>query len=191
MRSPHLRGRDSYNRLPTTNNTFQNREVVVDEAWSSGPEWSQQKNSSVNTAASSRGEGDSFAVSSQKHVELAGFYIKTAQNNGEAIYTFENRMRRKYMVAAINLNETNASPDVRDVANVVELYLEHYHILCLSLDSFSVFVPFLLSYTSTFQRCSYQTPFLLLRCTGPWLGWVYSITISSGFRWISTNIRIQ
>jgi len=116
-----MRGRDSYNRLPRTNNTFQNREVVVNEARSRGNEWSKHKNSYVLTPVSSCSEGDSFTISSQKHGDLAGCYIKTAKHNGGGKHTFEDRVGRKYMVAAMNFNETNANPNVRDLANVIEL----------------------------------------------------------------------
>lgn len=125
VRSPNLRGRDSYNHLSRTHNTFQTREVVLDEAWSRGAEWSQQKTSSVNTAALTCGEGDSFTLSSQKYGELAGCYIKTG-----TVYTFENRMGKKYIVDSGVFKDTYVSPDVRDVADVVELYLEHYQALC-------------------------------------------------------------
>lgn len=123
-------GRDSYEHIHRTSKTFQDREAVVDEVWPRGAEWAQQKNSLILTPASSCGEGDSFTVWSQNHGDFAGCYTKMAKHNGEALYTSENRMGKKYMVAAVNFNETNASPDVRDLENVDELYLEHFHALC-------------------------------------------------------------
>ena len=121
MRSSHLRGRDTYKSLSTTNNSFQNREIVDEVIWSSTAEWPQQKNSSLLTPVSSCGEGESFTISSQKHGDLAGCYEKTVHYKGEAIYTSKNRRGKKNMVAAMNFNETNANPNVRDLANVIEL----------------------------------------------------------------------
>lgn len=120
--SLHLRGRESYSRLARTINAFRNRKDVVEEDWSEGAVWPQHKNSFLLTPVSTCGEGDSFTVSSEKLGFLTGCYMKTVQHNGEAIYTFETRMGRKYMVAAIIFNETNEGPDVRDLGN--------YHMPC-------------------------------------------------------------
>lgn len=45
---------------------------------------------------------------------------KKVQRRGN-IYMFEDRMTKKVIVAAINLNETYASLDVSEIGNAVEL----------------------------------------------------------------------
>lgn len=95
-----------YFRGSDMNNTFQNWEIVVDEDWSK---------------RASSCDKDLYTVSSQTLGDLGGCYIKTVQHKSEAIYTLADRMAKKYMVATNRVKESNVSPNVRDLANFVEL----------------------------------------------------------------------